>query len=320
MRIGILGTGFGKQHAAIFSSFPDVEVAGIFGRDEEKTRRVAESLGVPGCTDPGHLIDSGDVDAIDICLPTSLHQEYVIAALKAGKHVFCETPVAYTLEEADAMAQAASSSGKLLQVGLFGRFVSDYKYIHDCIIAGHLGELRTIFANRRTPAMWGNGWDENFVLDLMLHDLDYVTWLLGLPNAVTSRAMGSPQTRWDHAFVSLEYEHTCVLVEGSGIMPMNFPFSTSLRVVGTQGAIDLNWVWGGEAPISEIKLYPQQGEVKIMPAPGYDPYAAECRYFVDSILGQVDPALIGIETACDSLKIALAAKTSLEQNGARISI
>src|SRR5512145_2425485 len=151
MRIGILGTGFGKQHAAIFSSFPDVEVAGIVGWEAGKTGQIAASLGVPGYTDPNQLINSAEVDAIDVCLPTSLHHNYVIAALKAGKDVFCETPVAYTLDEAADMAEAASANRKLLQVGLFGRFVSDYKYIHDYLQAGHLGKPKVVFANRRTP-------------------------------------------------------------------------------------------------------------------------------------------------------------------------
>src|SRR5512147_2086299 len=106
MRIGILGTGFGKQHAAIFSSFPDVEVVGICGRDAEKTRQAAEALDIPAYTDADKLINSAAVDAIDVCLPTALHHDFVIAALNAGKQVFCETPVAYSLDEAVEMADA----------------------------------------------------------------------------------------------------------------------------------------------------------------------------------------------------------------------
>ena len=104
IRIGILGTGFGKTHARIFASLPDVEVLGIVGRNEQKTREVARSLGIEACTDPKELIGRPDVDAIDVCYPTSTHAEYVMAALNQGKHVFCETPVAYTLAEAEQMS------------------------------------------------------------------------------------------------------------------------------------------------------------------------------------------------------------------------
>jgi len=176
MRIGILGTGFGKRHAEIFASFPDVDVAGITGRDEVKTEQVARSLGVSGCTDAYELINNPDVDAIDVCYPTQVHCEYVLASLTQGKHVFCETPVAYTLAEAEQMSQTAASGDQLLLVALYGRFVSDYKYVHDYIEAGHLGKPKVVFANRRTAPVWGD-WDEHFILNLMLHDIDYLYWL-----------------------------------------------------------------------------------------------------------------------------------------------
>ena len=320
MRIGILGTSFGKRHGEIFTSFPDVEVVGIAGRNRQKTEEIANALGVPSYTDPYELINRPDIDAIDVCLPTNIHSTYVRAALNQGKHVFCETPVAYTLAEAEQMSEAAASCKRLVLVALFGRFVSDYKYVHDYIEAGHLGRPKVLFTNRRTPPIWGNGWNENFILDLMLHDIDYSYWLLGKPLAVTSRALGNPEKGWEHVFIALEYEDVSAVIEGSGIMPLSFPFSTSLRVVCEGGAIDLNWYWGGEFPVSEVKLYPSKGEPQILSIPGYDPYEAECRYFADCIQGKANPELLGIDTACASLRIALAARTSLEQNGQRIEI
>ena len=101
-------------------------------------------------------------------------------------------------------------------------------------------------------------------------------------------------------------------------MPASFPFSTSLRVVGEKGAIDLNWHMGKEMPVSEVKFFPVEGEPEILSIPGYDPYEAECRYFVDCLRGKADPNLLGIETAVDSLKVALAARESLERQGERI--
>jgi predicted dehydrogenase len=320
MRIGILGTGFGKRHAEIFASFPDVEVVGIVGRNEQKTTEIAHSLGISGYTDPNELIRNPDVDAIDVCYPTNMHAQYVIEALSHDKDVFCETPIAYTLEDAEKMSQASVSSGRLLLVALFGRFISDYRYVYEYIEAGKLGQPKVVFANRRTPAIWGEGWDENFIFDLMLHDIDYLHWLLGKPLAVTSCGLGSREKGWEHVFLSLEYEDSSAVVEGCGMMPPTFPFSTSLRVVGEEGAIDLNWYWGGEFPISEVKLYPQSGTPKILTIPGYDPYEAECRYFVDSVQGKVDPRQLNLDTACGSLKIAMAAKMSLEQNGERIAL
>ncbi|MBN1372083.1 MAG: Gfo/Idh/MocA family oxidoreductase [Anaerolineaceae bacterium] len=319
VRIGILGTGFGQNHARIYTSFPDVEVVGIAGRDAQKTQAAAQALGVPACT-LDELLASPDVDAIDLCLPTRVHPQYAIAALKQGKHVFVETPVAYSMAEATQMAQTAAACQKLLMVALFGRYVSDFKVVHDVVAAGRIGRPKVVFANRRTPPIWGDGWDENFILDLMLHDLDYVYWMLGNPLAVTSRGLPYGEKGWGQVFVALEYDGASAVVEGSGIMPLSFPFSTSLRVVGEEGAIDLSWYWGGEYPISEIKLYPAQGAPEVLQAPRYDPYEAECRHFVDSVLGKAEPGILDMGVACGSLNVALAARASLEQGGKRIEI
>jgi len=121
-------------------------------------------------------------------------------------------------------------------------------------------------------------------------------------------------------FIALEYDEASAIVEGSGIMPPSFPFSTSLRVVGDDGAIDLNWRWGSKSPVSEVKLFPRQGEFATLSIPAYDPYEAECRYFVDCVRGKADPILLGIDAACASLSIALAAQKSLEENGRRIEV
>jgi predicted dehydrogenase len=218
------------------------------------------------------------------------------------------------------MLQATRSGGKLLLIALFGRFLSDYRYIQAFINAGYLGMPKVVFMNRRTPPIWGNGWNENFITDLMLHDLDYLYWVFGKPVAVTSRGLGNPKEGWSHVSIDCEFDRMCAVIEGCGIMPASFPFSTSLRVVGDEGAIDLNWYWGGQHPISEAKFYPQKGESEILSIPGYDPYEAECRYFVDCVQGKDDPQLLSIDSACVSLRIALAAKQSLENNGNRIEV
>jgi UDP-N-acetylglucosamine 3-dehydrogenase len=318
LKVAVIGTGFGKEHARIYTTFPDVEVVGIAGRNPEKTMQAAQELGVPGCTDPMQLIERPDVNAIDICTPTPAHAQYVEAALRHGKDVFCETPVAFTLPEAESMARAAAASQRKLLVALFGRFQCDYRHVHELIAAGRLGQIKAVFANRRTAPVWGS-WDENFILNLMLHDIDYVYWLLGKPVSVASLGLAKPGG-WEHVCVSMEYANACATVEGSGIMPPSFPFSTGLRVAGEAGAVDLSWHWAGSAPASEVRFYPQEGQPETLSIPGYDPYEAECRYFIDCVQGKADPGLLSIESACGSLAVAAAAKTSLERQGDRVSL
>jgi UDP-N-acetylglucosamine 3-dehydrogenase len=318
LNIGILGTGFGQTHAKIFSSFPDVEVAGIVGRNEQKTKRIAQSLGIPGYMDPELLINNPNVDAISVCYPTELHAKYAIAALNQGKDVLCETPVAFSLQEANRMEQTANETGRKLLVALFGRFVSPYKHVYEMVSSNDFGEVKAVFSNRRTPPIWGGDWDENFILNLMLHDIDYIYWLLGKPLTISSLGLENPGGGWNHVNINMEYEDSVVTIEGCGIMPSSFPFSTSLRVVGSHAAIDLKWYWGGNQPVVELEYFPHEERSQMLPITDYDPYEAECRYFIDCLQGKSDPSLLSIENARGSLRIALAAKESLEQNGVRI--
>ena len=320
LHIGILGTGFGQTHARIFSAFEDIEVTGIFGRNEAKTMETARSLGITGYTDSKALLDNEKVDAIIVCLPTHLHAETVTAALKAGKDVLCEIPAAYTLADAQLMRKTALETGRKLLIAHYSRFMSDYRTIFDYAADGRLGKLKSIYASRRTAPVWGGGWDENFVHDLMLHDIDYAVWMLGRPLAVTGRGLELDKGGWEYVNISLEYPESRVVIEGSGIMSGSFPFSTTLRVAGSQGAMDLDWVWGDSGPLSMLKYYPTEGEAQTLAVMGQDPYAAEDRYFVDCLQGRADPAFLSLENVLVSLEVACAARQSLEQGGERVRI
>lgn len=324
MRIGILGAGWaGSTHAEAYSEMTDVEIAGIVGRRESKVKELASSLGIPGLTDPGKVLDDDTVDAVDVCYPTFIHREYVIGALQRGKHVFCETPIALTLEEVDAMIAAARSSGKLLLVALVMRFVDAYIYIRDTVKSGDLGEPRVVFANRlstgpsrsqRPPAEYGEP-----VVELMIHDFDYLNWLLGKPAAVSGTGLVGPTGAADYAFISLEYAGIHGQVEGSVMMPASYPFSTSLRVLCEEGALETSFRFlSADRLETLLTRYPKVGPPEAPDIPDRDPYRAECRYFVDCVGGKADPALISAEAARDALQVALAAKESLERDGERV--
>lgn len=318
MKIGILGTGFmGKMHTQIFKSFSDVDVVGICGRDHEKTKLVANEFGVKSYTDPFSLLMEKDIDAIDVCYATNAHCEFVIEALKAGKHVFCETPLTYKFEEAEMMLDCARKSGKMLMVALYDRFQSQYKYVYDFVKSGQIGKPKVVFINRRSQPYYAS---DDILLNLMIHDFDYVNWLLGTPKSIICKGLSLHEGICDHVSAILDYEDTLVMLEGSTLMPNSFPFSTSLRIVCEEGAIDLNWKWGDSGPISDVILYWNNGKQEQLNIPDYDPYYSECRYFIECIKGVADPNTLGIESAYNSIKLAVKAKESLKQDMLRVII
>jgi len=130
VRIGILGAGaMGGMHAAAYAGLAGVEVAGVFSRNAERAP-TAEAL-----------IADEDIDAIDVCLPSAQHPDVVVAALERGKHVFCETPMALSLDAATRMRDAARKAGRLLQVGLLVRSISTYQHVKAIAEVGTHGRL-----------------------------------------------------------------------------------------------------------------------------------------------------------------------------------
>jgi predicted dehydrogenase len=323
MRIGILGAGWaGSGHAQAYSEMRDVEIAGIVGRRESRVKERAGSLGIPWFTDPHKILDDDTVEAVDVCYPTFIHCEYAIEALKRGKHVFCETPMALTLEEADAMIAAARSSGKFLLIAQVMRFVDTYVYIRNAVKSGDLGKPLVAFAYRAGPR-WPQHPPAEFgelIIEPMIHDYDYLNWLLGKPTMVAATGLAGQDGEVDHAFVSLKYDGMCGQVEGSVLVPASYPFTTNLRVVCEEGALETSSRFFADRIETVLNRYPKTGSPEAPSIPGQDPYRAECRYFVDCVAGKADAALLSAEVARDGLQMAQAAKESLEREGERVTL
>ncbi|OPZ89099.1 MAG: Inositol 2-dehydrogenase [Firmicutes bacterium ADurb.Bin419] len=318
MNIGILGTGFmGKVHAQIYKSIPDVNIVGMAGRDVLHTTEIANDFETRAYKHPYDLINEKDIDAIDICVPSMFHTEFVVEALKSGKHVFCETPLTYDLEDAIKMFEVSRKSDKKCMVALYDRFQSQYKYIYEYIKSGKLGKPKAVYANRRSQSHFAS---KDIILNLMIHDFDYICWLLGKPKSVYCNGISTIEGINEHVNAILEYDETSVTVEGSVIMPKTFPFSTSLRVVCEDGAIDLNWCWTDKGPVNDVILYPSTGTAEKLEIVDYDPYEAECKYFVDCIKGNEDGTILGIESALESVRVAVLARESFKQGGLKIQV
>ena len=184
---------------------------------------------------------------VDVCLPTYLHAEHVIAAARAGKHVLCEKPMALSLEQADAMIEATEQAGVAFMVGHTLRFWPEYVAIKDLVSRGELGKPVAVAATRLgTAPTWS--WDRwlldperggGAVPDLHIHDIDYIAWLLGKPRSVMARGVRSANGCWDHVFTTLDYEDgAAAFAEGTFFVPPSFPFTMTFRAICENGTAE----------------------------------------------------------------------------------
>lgn len=225
MNIGILGTGFGSYHAQLLQQMNLVDRVVIFGRNESKLQQLKEQLGVEvtSCIDD-LLLDPG-IEVLDICLPSDLHSHYVIEALKNGKHVFCETPVCFQLEEAEEMKRAAKQYGKRVLVNQFIKFDPAYAYLQHAIDEQKYGKLLSLTLKRETSPMWGDLGLREITTKLMIHELDFLTWIFGAIDKFS--AWGTELEDKTQAQVRACFQHKGQFAEiiAASQMPAAYPFT-----------------------------------------------------------------------------------------------
>ena len=204
IRTAVIGVGsLGRQHARLHAALASEGVSDficVVDLNEQTAKSVAEERHVDWRTDWHEII--GKVDAVSLAVPTETHYEIACSLLESGIHVLVEKPIARTLDEADQMIKAAATGKTILQVGHLERF-------NPAMVALRPHVRKPVyFEIHRVGEFTARSLDIDVVLDLMIHDLDIVQWLVGEEIEVTNiHAVGIPilTNRVDAANARLEF-------------------------------------------------------------------------------------------------------------------
>jgi predicted dehydrogenase len=316
MRVGIVGTGtMGEVHAAAWQTV-GAKLAGCFSSNPAQAEALAMRYKTHAFASYPELLDNAGI--IDVCTPTALHKPMVLAAAEAGKQVICEKPIALTIEDAQAMIEACR--GVRLFVGMVLRFFPQYRLAKESVVAGQIGKpavlrlKRVSYVPQKPLGDWyfDEAMSGGMVLDLMIHDFDYVCWLAGDVErvyALKTSASDGPQ-QYVQAILRMR-SGAIALIEGGWANPPGV-FRTALDLSGTDGLIE----WSSDAPSPLLTLVPPNaGQTALvgLPTGGLtdDPYAAELRHAYQCIQSGA-PFEVNAEDALEALRIALAVKESLQ--------
>lgn len=326
-QIGLIGCGFiGKVHAKAYAQIPDAKVVAVVDRDPARAGEVARELGAEVVSSFDDLVCRRDIDVVDVCLPTHLHADHVISAARAGKHVFCEKPMALSLAQADAMIEATDQAGVAFMVGHTLRFWPEYVAIKKLLAGSELGKPVALAAARLgTAPVWS--WDRwlldpkrsgGAVLDLHIHDIDYIAWLLGRPKAVVAKGARSASGSWDHVFTTLDYgDGPVAFSEGTFLVPSSFPFTMTFRAICENGTVEFMFRAGVNIEARQeaenpVTVYRKDGSLVHPEVSKGDAYKAELEYFIKCVEQGKRPEVTTPADARLSLEIVLAAIRSLE--------
>ena len=210
VRIGIVGIGFmGMIHYLAASKLGGGRVTAICSRDPKKLAgdwtgirgnfgpkgNQVDVSGLARYADIADLLADPEIDLVDLCVPNDEHARLAIRALEAGNHVLVEKPIALSTADADAMVDAAKSSGKLLMVGHVLPFFPEFAYAREAIASGRYGALRAAHLTRVIARPdWSSGISDadrsgGPAIDLHIHDTHFVGLVCGVPRAVHSRGV-----------------------------------------------------------------------------------------------------------------------------------
>src|SRR5436190_5006553 len=140
VRIGVIGTGqIGKLHLNRYNEIEDAEIVAVADLNEAEAKRVAGLYNIPNIyTDYRELLKRNDIQAVDVCLHNVLHRPVTVAALEAGKHVYCEKPMASSYADAKIMFEAARTCNRKLSIQFFTLFRNETRAAKELIDGGHL--------------------------------------------------------------------------------------------------------------------------------------------------------------------------------------
>jgi len=324
VRVGIIGAGnIGRVHSRSYLQLDKARVVAVADIDHQAADTMAAKHNARAYYDMHDLLDDKNVDAVDVCLPTYLHEAGVIAAAGAGKHILCEKPVALNVAAVERMIAAVQRSGVKAMVAQVIRFWPHYLAIKEMLDEGKLGKPIMAFAARlgRQPTWTSWYGDPNLsggaILDLHVHDLDWLYYLFGHPKTVYAVGVRVDSGAWNHVLTSLDYGSCRAAAEASFLMPDGFPFTMIFRLLAERGLAEYRYGGGqadtqGAARLHTLGVYLSGQPAHYPPCDETDPYLAEIRYFVDCIEQGESPAIATLAEARDVLEIATAVRQSLE--------
>lgn len=267
IRVGVIGTGMiGKSHIKGYSGIPAAKVVAVADINEAEAKRVAEANGIPNVfSNFRDLLKLDEVDAVDVCLHNNLHAPACIAAMEAGKHVYCEKPIAGSYRDAKAMLDAAASTGKMLHIQLSTLYSKEHKTAKRMIDEGQLGKLyyARSFGFRRRGRVYVDGYGTpafvqkelaagGALYDMGVYHIAQVLDLLGNPEVLTvtgstHQEIPMYEERAKEAGYSVEELGIGLVRLAGGITlsieeswALHFDGSESSRVHGAKGGLKLN--------------------------------------------------------------------------------
>ncbi|RKN86078.1 Gfo/Idh/MocA family protein [Paenibacillus ginsengarvi] len=318
MKVAVIGCGtMGEAHAREWIRIHGVHLAGVCDPIAEKAAKVAGVCRTDAFCSFDEMMSTVKPDVVDICLPTHMHKEYTVRAAELGKHVICEKPISNTVADGLEMIDACKRHGVGLYIGHVTRFGRQYSDAHKKIKSGAIGNVGIAHTRRyggypgiRKEWYADRKLSGGVIMDLMIHDIDFVCWVLGDVQSVFAQAAGTD--RMEYALVTLRFENGAI-ANLESMWGYTGPFTTRFEFAGSEGLIRSH---SDESGTLTLHTATNKGHAEQVDR--YINQHWELMHFIDCIRSG-NQAVIAPEEALRNVEIAHAALQSIE-TGKRVVV
>jgi len=329
LRVAVIGLGMmGQTHLDVYSQMPNVEVVAIADQDEARLYGTTQAQGniqgqaqgqvdlqqVQRFTDGYELIESAEVDLVDVCVGTHLHLAMAKAVLRKGRHLMMEKPVARSYAQGLEILALAQASQSFVMLGMCLRYWPAWVYLKQAIDEQRYGALKSLFCERLSSFPEGGFYRLSqqcggALLDLHIHDVDFIRHCLGRPIGTFSRGHVGASGGMDHVHSQYMFDgdlsDVVVTAHGGWSMAPGYPFNMSYTA-NFERATLVYQLGASES----LNVY-QKGETKVVsltPGMGYE---HEIKHMVRSVLAGDATDMKALRSAVDGLAIVEAEALSI---------
>lgn len=307
LRFGIIGTGrIGRVHAETLAfRLPEAEIVAVTDANRAAAEQLATHCGIPTVASSNEeLLADPRIDAVLICSPTPTHAELMMAAAKAGKHIFCEKPIAFSLAKIDAALEAVKTAGVQLQIGFNRRFDANFTRVRQAIATGEIGTPHLLHIISRDPAPPPAEYvahSGGIFLDMTIHDFDMARFLLGeeveeIYTAASCRvdpAIGAAGDL-DTALIVLRFQSGAIATIDNSRKAV-YGYDQRVEAFGSQGKIETANCYPNQATISGAASVYRDLPLNFFMERYTASFTTELKAFTDAVLHHQPTAVTGID-------------------------
>jgi myo-inositol 2-dehydrogenase/D-chiro-inositol 1-dehydrogenase len=325
LHIGIIGAGrIGRVHAETLAfRLPQAQIMAIADVNHEAAVSLAAHCGIPkvagSCTE---ILSDPAIEAVLICSSTDTHADLIVAAAKAGKHIFCEKPIAHSLEQIDRALDAVKSAGVQLQIGFNRRFDANFARVRHAVTSGEIGKPSLMHIISRDPAPPPISYIKvsgGMFMDMTIHDFDMARFLIGdeveeiytVGGVMVDPEIGEAGDL-DTALIVMRFRNGVIGTIDNSRKAV-YGYDQRVEILGSEGKIETGNCYPNQATVSSGKSVYRDLPLNFFMERYTESFAAELKSFTQAVLEKRTTAVTGIDGRIPVV-MAMAARKSYDEH------